>query len=56
MSSLKHKIISEYRKMLKQLEAGKEYDYDYILDMINLLDTWNYLSQPEYIEAKYMRL
>lgn len=56
MSPLKRKIIREYRKMLKEYENGKTYNYDYILDMINLLDVYEYLKHPEYIEAQYLRL
>ena len=56
MSPLKRKIIREYRKMLKEYENGKTYNYDYILDMINLLDVYEYLKHPKYIEAQYLRL
>jgi hypothetical protein len=56
MSPLKRKIIHEYKKMLKAYFSGYTYNYDYILDMINLLDIKEYLDRPEYIIAKYLSL
>ena len=56
MSPLKRKIIREYKKMLKAYFNGYPYNYDYILDMINLLDVYEYLDRPQYIEAKYLSL
>ena len=56
MSPLKKKIVREYKKMLKAYFNGYTYDYNYILDMICLLDVYEHLDRPEYIEAKYLSL
>ena len=56
MLPIKKKIIDEYRKMLKEYEKGKTYNYNYILDMINFLDIYEYLDNPLYIEAKFLSI
>ena len=56
MLPLKKKIIEEYRRMLREYEKGKTYDYDYILDMINFLQVRKYLDNPHYIEVKFLSI
>ena len=56
MSPLKKKIIIEYNKLVKGLNVGKQYNYDHIIDMINLLYTYNNLNRPEFIESHFINL
>lgn len=54
MQTLKHKIVEEYKKLVKSLQKGKPYDYSYILDMINFTEVKDYIKNSKIIENHFI--
>lgn len=54
MLEIKKKIISEYYKLVKNLNVGKQYDYNHILDMINFIDVEENTNNPELIKNYFI--
>lgn len=54
MSPLKQKIVQEYQKMVVALSVGKQFKYDYILDMITFTEMGSTTNNPELIQNYYL--
>ena len=54
MLEIKKKIVSEYYKLVKSLNIGKQYDYNHILDMINFIDVEENTNNPELIKNYFI--
>lgn len=54
MSPLKVKIIKEYQKMVKELAVGHQFNYDYILDMINFTEVGSHTNNPEFLQNHFL--
>ena len=54
MLEVRHTIIKEYNKMLCAFHVGKPFDYTHILDMINLLEMKDNISNAKIIAKSFM--
>ena len=53
MQPIKHKIIKEYNKLVRNLNLGKISDYEHILQMISFTEIGSTTSNPELIQSYY---
>lgn len=53
VQEMKHAVIKEYQKYLKNLFLGIQTDYQHILDMINFIEVGEVVDNPEMI-ANYL--